>query len=129
MLKKLRKSSGTVTLVLIGVAALAGCSDDEQRRDVYASKEDCLADWGNKPEDCTPATDPKHASSGHYYGPLYAAGGFLAGRNWSSSGSSRSFANSRSIGSSSSGSSSGTSSSSRGGFGSTGRSSSSSSGG
>ena len=40
MLKKLRKSSGTVTLVLIGVAALAGCSDDEQRRDVYASKED-----------------------------------------------------------------------------------------
>ena len=128
MLKKLRKSSGTVTLVLIGVAAMAGCSDDEQRRDVYASKEDCLADWGNKPEDCTPATDSTHASRGHYYGPMYAAGGFLAGRNWSSSGSSRSFSSSRSIGSSSS-SSSGTSSSSRGGFGSTGRSSSSSSGG
>ena len=32
MLKKLRKSSGTVTLVLIGVAALAGCSDEKARR-------------------------------------------------------------------------------------------------
>ena len=127
MLKKLRKSSGTVTLVLIGVAALAGCSDE--KRDVYASKEDCLADWGNKPEDCTPATDSTHASRGHYYGPLYAAGGFLAGRNWSSSGG-RSFSSSRSIGSTqSTRSSGGSSSSSRGGFGSTGRSSSSSSGG
>ena len=126
MLKKLRKSSGTVTLVLIGVAAIAGCSDDEQRRDVYASKEDCLADWGNKPEDCTPATDSTHASRGHYYGPLYAAGGYLAGSNWG--GSNRSFSGSRAIGSTQS-ASSGSSSSSRGGFGSTGRSSSSSSGG
>jgi hypothetical protein len=127
MLKKLRKSSGTVTLVLIGVAALAGCSDE--RRDVYASKEDCLADWGNKAEDCTPATDTKNANRGFYYGPLYAAGGFLAGSNWG--GSNRSFAGSRSIGSTStqSTSSGSTSSSSRGGFGSTGRSSSSSSGG
>ena len=56
MLKKLRKSSSHVTLVLIGVAAIAGCG--EQKRDVYASREDCLADWGNKPEDCTPATEP-----------------------------------------------------------------------
>jgi len=126
MLKKLRKSSGTVTLVLIGVAAMAGCSDE--RRDVYASKEDCLADWGNKAEDCTPATDAKNANRGFYYGPLYAAGGFLAGNSW---GSNRSFAGSRSIGSTSTQpTSSGTSSSSsRGGFGSTGRSSSSSSGG
>jgi uncharacterized protein YgiB involved in biofilm formation len=33
MLRRIRKSSGHVTLVLIGVAALAGCSDE--RRDVY----------------------------------------------------------------------------------------------
>ena len=123
MLKKLRKSSRTVTLVLIGVAAMAGCSDE--KRDVYASKEDCLADWGNKTEDCTPATDSKNANRGFYYGPLYAAGGFLAGRSWG--GSNRSFAGSRAIGTAESGSSGSTSS--RGGFGSTGRSSSSSSGG
>ena len=120
MLKKLRKSSGTVTLVLIGVAAMAGCSDE--RRDVYASKEDCLADWGNKPEDCTPASDPKHASRGFFYGPLYAGAGYLAGRNWGNStgtfSAARAAGGSRSIGTSGS--------SSRGGFGSSGRSSSSS---
>ncbi|APV49688.1 hypothetical protein BWI17_08345 [Betaproteobacteria bacterium GR16-43] len=130
MLRKLRKSSGKVTLVLIGVAALAGCSGGE-KRDVYASKEDCLADWGNKPEECTPATDSKNAGRGFYYGPLYAAAGYaagsyLGGNSWGRStgtfSSARaSGATSRAIGSSGS--------SSRGGFGSTGRSSSSSSGG
>lgn len=69
MLRRLRKSSGRVTLALIGVAALAGCG--EQKRDVYASREDCLADWGNKPEDCAPATQPSHRASGFYYGPSY----------------------------------------------------------
>ena len=117
MLKKLRKSSTTVTLVLIGAAALAGCSDN--RRDVYASKEDCLADWGNKPEDCSPATDQKHASRGFFYGPYYSSHGY-SGTNWSRSAgtfsSSRASGSSRSIGSSGS--------SSRGGFGSSGRSSS-----
>ncbi len=58
MLKKLRRSSH-VTLVLAGIAALSACSDDEQRRDVYKSREDCLADWANKPEDCKPATEAR----------------------------------------------------------------------
>ena len=53
MLKRVRRSSGRVTLVLIGAAALtatlSGCSSDEVRRDVYGSKQDCLADWGNEP--------------------------------------------------------------------------------
>jgi len=71
MLRRIRKSSGHVTLVLIGVAALAGCSDE--RRDVYASREDCLADWGNKPEDCTAATDGRRNGAGgaYYFGPSY----------------------------------------------------------
>ena len=60
MLKKLRKSSGRVTLVLIGVAALGGCGGDDARRDVYATREDCLADWGTKPEECTAATEERH---------------------------------------------------------------------
>ena len=112
-----RKSSARVTLVLIGVAALtAACQRGaEQRRDVYATREDCLADWGNKPQDCNPATDPKHASRGFWYGPLYGAGSSYTGSGWTSR------TGSRSIGSSSFGSSS--SSVSRGGFGSSAHSS------
>ena len=109
-----RKSSARVTLVLIGVAALAGCGRaQEQRRDVYASREDCLADWGNKPEDCKPATEQRHASHGFWYGPVYPIPyGYSSGFSRGST---------RSIGSSSGGSSS--SSVSRGGFGSSARSS------
>ena len=113
MLKKLRKSSSRVTLVLIGVAALGGCGadDDDSRRDVYATREDCLADWGNRPQDCTPATDEKHRSHGYFYGPMYTHRSATTGSNWTSRSSSG-----RSIGSSSSGVS-------RGGFGSSARSS------
>ena len=121
MLRKLRKSSGKVTLVLIGVAALAGCGGGE-KRDVYASKEDCLADWGNKPEECTPATDAKNANRGFYYGPMYAGGYSGGGSSWGNR-STGTFSSARASGSGSGSSGS----SSRGGFGSTGRSSSSSS--
>ena len=114
MLKRIRKSSTRVTLVLIGLAGLAGCGD-EGRRDVYASREDCLADWGNKPEDCTPATEPRHSSRGFFYGPSYTHRSSSGGSYSRSSGSSG-----RSVGSSSS------SSTSRGGFGSSAHSSSSS---
>jgi hypothetical protein len=122
VIRKIRKSSGSVTLVLIGLAGLAGCGED--RRDVYASREDCLADWGNKPEDCTPATQPSHTSRGYFYGPTYTH------RWWSSGGGAPRGAGSISSGhSSSSGHASGSSSShgstSRGGFGSSGHSSSS----
>jgi uncharacterized protein YgiB involved in biofilm formation len=113
MLKKLRKSSGRVTLVLIGVAALAGCSEDDKRRDVYASKEDCLADWANKPQDCTPATEKRHSGMGYWYGPSYGYRSNSSGSSWTS--------NSSRLSSSRSGSSS--SSISRGGFGSSGHSS------
>lgn len=117
MLRRFRKSSGQVTLVLIGVAALAGCSsEDDKRRDVYASREDCLADWGAKPEDCTPATEPRHRGSGFFYGPVYPYRSSSSGSTWTSRGST-----SRSIGSSSFGGS--RSSVSRGGFGSSARSS------
>ncbi len=113
MLRKIRKSSQRVTLVLVGVAALSGCGEDDKRRDVYATREDCLADWGNKPEDCTKATDPRHANSGYFYGPSYGYRSGSSGSTWSGSRSSSSR--------STFGSGSGTS---RGGFGSSGRSSS-----
>ena len=84
MLKKLRKSS-RVTLVLAGVAAISACSNqDDQRRDVYKSREDCLADWANKPEDCSRATEPRHAASGFWYGPTYPYRSYSSGSSWTS---------------------------------------------
>ena len=84
MLKRMRKSSSHMTLVLIGAAALttglSGCSRDEVRRDVYASKTDCLADWGHTPADCTPAYDRPTGNGAvtHYYGRPYAWDGSSA---------------------------------------------------
>jgi hypothetical protein len=105
------RRSSKVTLVLIGLGVLAGCGE-EKRQDVYASREDCLADWGKKPEDCKPSTDPRHSGRGYFMGPLVAVPGMF-GRGFSSWGDS--------TGSSSS--SSGSRSVSRGGFGSSSRSS------
>ena len=106
------RRSSRVTLVLIGLAGLAGCGEDDARRDVYRTREDCLADWGNRPQDCTPSTDAKHKGLGYFIGPTYPFRSTGSGMGWtdasSDSGSSR-----RSIGSSVS----------RGGFGSSSRSS------
>jgi uncharacterized protein YgiB involved in biofilm formation len=111
-----RKSSRNITLVIIGMAALAGCS--EEKRDMYASREDCLADWGNKPEDCVPANPgaPGNSAprSGIWYGPSYSTPW------WRSSGSHFSSSSHGSHAVSSVSSHSVT----RGGFGSTGHSSS-----
>ena len=128
MLKKLRKSSGRVTLVLVGVAALSGCGQDDKRRDVYATREDCLADWANKPQDCTPATEKRHQGGGFFYGPIYALGAMNAmrggsGSAWTSNNSARPGSNA--IGSSTAGAPSRSSGVSRGGFGSSGHSSAS----
>ena len=121
MLRRIRKSSSRVTLVLIGVAALGGCGE-EKRQDVYATREDCLADWGNKPEDCKPSTNPKHAGLGYFMGPMVAVPG-LFGRSLGSGDSSGASTSRSRFGSSSSSSSSRSSSVSRGGFGSSSRSS------
>ena len=84
MLKKLRKSS-RVTLVLAGIAALSACSsEDDHRRDVYKSREDCLADWSNKTEDCSRATEARHAASGFWYGPTYPYRSYSSGSSWTS---------------------------------------------
>lgn len=109
-----RKSSACVTLVLIGAAALAGCGDTTpSRRAAYASKEECLADWGDAKE-CE--EKPRTSSGTRSWGPSAGAWhGYSSGRS-SSSGSSPS----RSSGSRSSSSSS----VARGGFGSHGSSAS-----
>ena len=82
MLRRFRKS-GRVTLVLIGASTLFGCGGgDDTRRDVYKSREDCLADWGNKPEDCKPASEPRHAGLGYFYGPSYLYSSGWGARGW-----------------------------------------------
>jgi uncharacterized protein YgiB involved in biofilm formation len=109
-----RKSSRHLSLVLISAAAVAtlvGCGkSQETRRDVYANKEDCLADWGNDLKDCEPAYDhpTSRGVNTAYYGRPYIYHGARASPS----------RHGRTIGSK-------TTSVSRGGFGSSARSSSS----
>jgi hypothetical protein len=76
-----RRSSSSVTLVLIGASALAGCgqqSTDTLRRDVYASQADCVQDWGAELGKCEPVrrTSSSGSSYTHYYGPSYSHGSY-----------------------------------------------------
>ena len=66
-----KRSTATLTLVLIGAAALHGCGADEEdtaTRDVYRSRADCQRDWGEDDKKCEPVTSGSHA--GMFYGPL-----------------------------------------------------------
>ena len=103
-----RKSSACVTLVLIGAAALAGCSDNSTsgRRAAYATREACLADW-NDPKDCDEqqATDNdgrRYRYWGHSGGGGGGHGGGYGGSGGGSTGHSISHGGFGSHGSSSS---------------------------
>jgi hypothetical protein len=79
-LMKARRSSTTLTLVLIGAAALHGCGGDEEEnatRDVYKSRADCQRDWGDDPAKCAQQTSGAH--SGMFYGPLLYGLGRMGG--------------------------------------------------
>ena len=70
MLKKLRKSSSRVTLVLIGVAALAGCARPEARRlrlegGLPRRLEQHARRTARRPR------DRRHTGRGFFYGPVY----------------------------------------------------------
>ena len=116
MARRPRKSSACVTLVLIGAAALSGCGDGPatSRRASYATKEECLADWGD-PKECEQheARQGDGTRSHFYWGPATGSS-----RSYSSGSRSSSSSGSRSS------SSSGGHSTSRGGFGSHGSSAS-----
>jgi hypothetical protein len=69
------KKSRKIALALIAsacIAASACSSDQETKRDVYASKDACANDWGSG--EC----EPNSTGSG-YYGPHYY---FYGGRPW-----------------------------------------------
>jgi uncharacterized protein YgiB involved in biofilm formation len=86
-----RRSSTSVTLVLIGASTLAGCGQqapETLRRDVYASQADCMQDWGADPAKC----EARQTSSGgrsytNYYGPGYSHGSYGSTRNTYAEGS------------------------------------------
>lgn len=77
-----RKSSRHVALVLLGAATLVACSEDDAtlRRDVYANKEDCVADWGDEVRCEQPPVSPR-GRGGYWYGPAYHFGQFGSGRD------------------------------------------------
>jgi len=78
-----RKSSTRITLVLLGAAALAGaCNapDSGPRRAQYATREDCLADWGD-PQECEEQLVTQGDGSRRR---VYIGGG--SGRGWGGGG-------------------------------------------
>ena len=76
-----RRAASSITLVLIGTAALYGCGEEATRRDVYRSRTDCLQDWGNEWNKCEPAGSGPHM--GYFYGPSYRGDGSRAPGNTS----------------------------------------------
>jgi len=135
-----RRSSSSITLVLISATAISSCEQssapDTVSRDLYASKADCMQDWGADPAKCEPArtgSSTRTTTGTHFYGPAYSRGSYgSTSRSYTDGTTSEARPGSRSIGtahvsrSSSSGSSS-SSSVSRSGFGSSSSSHSSSS--
>jgi len=73
-----RRSSARVTLVLLGAAALAACSQEDEtlRRDLYSSREDCIKDWGDqfKCEEQPAAGYTPGFHQSYWYGPAYRYG-------------------------------------------------------
>ena len=63
-----RRAPASITLVLIGSAALSGCGDETARRDIYRTGVDCQQDWGDTSQ-CVPVRSGPH--TGYYYGPSY----------------------------------------------------------
>ncbi len=83
-MKQHRKRSKQITLVLLGASILTACSDSPvERRDLYASKADCVADWNDesKCEAAAPVTTSgvaTHRTGSYYYGPRYFPGQYGA---------------------------------------------------
>jgi len=76
-----RRSTATLTLVLIGAAALQGCGAEEEKaatRDVYKNQADCKRDWGEDAARCERQSSGPHA--GMFYGPLMYGMGAMSGR-------------------------------------------------
>lgn len=84
MLKRTRRRSAQISLVLMGAAALAACENQDERRDLYASKQDCVKDWGDETRceagpDGAAAAGRSHTGGGYFWGPYYAGSSLRSG--------------------------------------------------
>lgn len=76
--RRLRSRHLTLVLISAAVAAgMTGCgrleSGSATQRDVYASMEDCQADWG-RPDDCEMVDEGRSATGRKvWYGPRYSS--------------------------------------------------------
>lgn len=65
------KRSRAVPLILLGtLTLLSACGRDDPvqvKQHAYATREDCLSDWGRDEKDCRPA----RSGGGYYMGPRY----------------------------------------------------------
>ncbi|MEL7941204.1 MULTISPECIES: hypothetical protein [Pseudomonas] len=72
------KKSNVVATLLTGSVVVAMLHHNPVYRDRYATREDCLKDWGSTPSACEP--EPSGSTSGgssagrSYYGPSYEEG-------------------------------------------------------
>lgn len=72
-----KRASAHLTLILIGSAALTGCSDPPDQRDLYATRADCVQDWGDENK-CEPASQHGSGSTRYYYGPSHSSPRYAA---------------------------------------------------
>jgi uncharacterized protein YgiB involved in biofilm formation len=84
MLKRTRKRSAQITLILLGGAALVACDNQSERRDVYASMQDCVQDWSDESKcerapDGAVTTARPHTGGGYFWGPRYFGQGYHSG--------------------------------------------------
>jgi hypothetical protein len=73
MHQRARRRSGAITLVLAGSATVAGCGSPVEQRDAYATQAACVRDWSNA-QLCEPVRDGRYSTS-YFYGPPYYGNG------------------------------------------------------
>ena len=71
----MKKSNLVFTTLLTGGVLYSVLHHNPVYRDQYASREDCLKDWGNTPNACQAESSGGGSSNGgRYYGPSYEDG-------------------------------------------------------
>ncbi len=69
-----RKSTLHITLVLAGVVAVAGCG--EEKRHVYRTRQDCVADWGSDKDCEEPPAGSPYYHTGYWFGPRWSGSSY-----------------------------------------------------
>lgn len=79
-----RRSSVRITLVLIGGMLITGGCGQQEQRNVYKSKQDCLDDWGGDEKNCEEVKQEDASRRGYGYsyflGPRFNIGRTFPGQ-------------------------------------------------